>query len=292
MVLAYYGKLQPWQETAEAKSMEPAEGSRFAPYVTEVYTTSERTYSALAADPQGKMVAGLYGTICPTGLADWGQIKRVLEWHGLTSKHIPISFESVKAALTRGHPVLIGNDLTSSGHVLVATGYTANNQLIVNDPYGNRFASGYGSTGGEALSYSWKCLRPTNALEVIGIYPPPATPTFTPGPATATPTATATPSLTATTPASPSATSSPTGIARTVSPKGRTDTITPAAPPDSGKPDRIEALVAGSSSSIHNVQLGWAVGLMCLATLLVASAMYLLLRFDRAVTRSSRKPQD
>ncbi|MGA7729744.1 MAG: C39 family peptidase [Chloroflexia bacterium] len=292
MVLAYYGKLQPWQDTAP-ENLKPTEGSQFAPYITEVYTSSNHTYGVLAADPQGKKVAGLYGTICPTGLADWSQMKRVLEWHGLNSKHIPLSFEGVKAALTRGHPVLIGNDLTPAGHVLVAIGYTANNQLIVNDPYGNRFASGYGSTGGKSLSYSWKCLRPTNALEVIGTYPPPATPTSTPGPATVTPTATATPSLTATPPSSPTSRPSPTGHARTTPPENR-----PVATPSpvrghSTKQGRIEVLVANSSTSLPLARVGLALGLMFLATLVLAGALFLLLRFDRAITGSTRrKPQD
>ena len=206
MVLAYYSKLQPWQSPDLSASPTPAlpdadSGAPFAPYVTSVYTNNGHTYSALAADPHGKMLAGLYGTIAPTGLADWGRIKSVLDWHGLASKNISVSFEGIQAALDRGHPVLIGNGLTAEGHILVAVGYTDNDQLIVNDPYGNRFASGYGSNQGQNVYYAWSCMRARTALEVIGTYIPPATATPTASatsPATETPTATPTEPATAT----------------------------------------------------------------------------------------------
>jgi hypothetical protein len=271
MVLAYYGILQPWQDTAATKNSKPTGGSEFAPYVTEVYTYNAHSYSALAADPQGQMVAGLYGTICPTGLADWGQIRRVLEWHGLSAQHVSLSFEGVKAAINRGHPVLIGNDLTASGHVLVATGYTSNNQIIVNDPYGDRFAPAYGSTDGKMLYYAWNCMRATNALEVIGTVPPTVTPTFTPEPATETPTVTATPSATATMRATRTPEPSRTPEARADNSKD--DVIAPGLA-EPGNHSRIEAMVASSSTSVSGFRIGMAVGLVFLATLLFGCALY------------------
>jgi len=114
----------------------------------------------------------------------------VLEQHGLSSRHISVSWDGVVAALDRGHPVVLGADLTAAGHILVAIGYTENGQLIVNDPYGNRFAPGYGGTRGEGLLYPWDCSRIRNAVEVIGEYPPASRPAHagaalhTPGPAT------------------------------------------------------------------------------------------------------------
>ncbi len=208
MVLAYYGKLVPWQDylveqgpdaadlppqrhapaaTSHTPALTPIHtatrtpvprpsrvvGADFAPYVTDVYSNSGHVYSATAPDPRGNRVAGLYGAICPTGLADWALMASVLQRHGLTTRQIGVSWEGVTAALKRGHPVLLGNGLTAEGHILVAVGYTANNQLIVNDPYGNRFAPGYGSTNGAFVPYPWQCTRTRNALEVIGAYPPP-----------------------------------------------------------------------------------------------------------------------
>lgn len=218
MVLAYYGKLQPWNDyvaeqaasvpttpltnATSAPSVTPLQASKpnpsanFSPYVTTPYTNNGHTYSATARDPLGNRVAGLYGAICPTGFADWSLMADVLQWHGLSSRQIGPSWDAIVAALKRGHPVLIGNGLTSEGHILVAIGYTTNGQLLVNDPYGNRFAPGYGGTSGKGLFYPWTCMRARNALEVIGTYPPPPRPTHTPLP---TATATITGTVTATT---------------------------------------------------------------------------------------------
>lgn len=187
MVLAYFGKLQPWDGGGEARGAADA-GSSFAPYVTSAYSAYGHTYKATARDPSGRQVAGLYGTVCPTGFADWATMRAVLSWHGLQSQQVAATWNGVVGALKRGHPVLIGNGLTPEGHILVATGYTSNWQLVVNDPYGNRFGPGYGANGGKGAVYPWSCTRTRTALEVIGTYPPPRptqTPTAPPAPTAA-----------------------------------------------------------------------------------------------------------
>jgi hypothetical protein len=215
MVLAYYGKLEPWPQyvaehgtpvkpTTTPRSNPPVSSRLtgttdeemkldYAPYLTNVYTNGGHTYSATAPDPRGNMLAGLYGTISPSGLADWGRMKQVLEWSGLTTAYVAPTWNGVVAALKRGHPVLLGNGLTAAGHIMVAIGYTSNNQLIVNDPYGNRFTVGYGANDGEGVYYAWSCSRVVNALEVIGVYTPPS-----PTPASATAVMQAQPSAAAT----------------------------------------------------------------------------------------------
>lgn len=216
MALAYYGKIEPWQTTVHDRvggavatppapqppippaPTHPPVGTDFAPYVTTAYSYNGHTYSATAADPRGHQLAGLYGTICPTGLANWDAMQTVLQWHGLNSTFISTSWEGIVGALKRGHPVLLGNMLTSQGHIILVTGYTADGNLVANDPYGNRFAQGYGSNNGQGVVYPWKRITPRNAVEIIGVWPPPtATPTITPT-RTATPTYTATQTRTAT----------------------------------------------------------------------------------------------
>lgn len=233
MVLAYYGKLEPWNEymsgqvsnnpvlspvnatpqpsatpltpLSPLKPGKVTDASNFSPYVTNAYTNNGHTYSATAPDPRGNRVAGLYGAICPTGFADWSRMEDVLQWHGLSARQLGASWDAIVGALKRGHPVLIGNGLTAEGHILVAIGYTKDGQLLVNDPYGNRFAPGYGGTSGKGLFYPWKCMRARNALEVIGTYPPPPRPTHTPAP-TATATSTGTVTSTGTIPLTMAAT--------------------------------------------------------------------------------------
>jgi uncharacterized protein YvpB len=187
MVLAYYGELAPWTTYQQERlagyvpptaTEGPLTGAAFAPYITNEYTNNGHTYSATGVDPKGNLLAGLYGTIAPTGLASWPVMAQVLEWHGLQSQYVAVTWDGIVGALDRGHPVLLGNRLTSDGHILVVTGYTDDGNLLVNDPYGNRFAPGYGSNDGNSILYPWKRVTPRTALEVIGVYPPPsATPT-------------------------------------------------------------------------------------------------------------------
>jgi hypothetical protein len=245
MSLAYYGKLEPWasshsDNTVQALGLPPAilatptrtpipTGKDYAPYVTEVYTNNGHTYSAVAADPHGTLVAGLYGTICPTGEASWPAMVSVLQWHGLSSQYVSDTWNGIVAALKRGHPVLLGNMLTSAGHIVLVIGYTADGNLIVNDPYGNKFAPGYGSNNGNGVIYPWKRITPRHALELIGVYPPPPPPTATPVPVPPTSTTvppTATPVPTST-PILPMATSV---LVPTSTPIPPTDTSVPAPP--------------------------------------------------------------
>jgi hypothetical protein len=126
----------------------------------------------------------------------------VLESHGLSSTYVGATWDGVTAALKRGHPVILGTQLTADGHIIVAVGYTADGNLIINDPYGNRFLPGYGGNDGRGVVYPWKRLTARRALEVIGTYPPPPRPTSTSVP---TSTATAVPAT-----STPTSTSAPT----------------------------------------------------------------------------------
>src|SRR5207253_10871108 len=147
MALAYFGKLVPWRDQVDAARLaapvtntaslpahtpaitpsptplKPVTGADFAPYITTKYTAFGHTYSAVARDPSGNMLAGLYGTITPSGLANWQAISDVLSWHGLSSQYVSVSWDGIVAALRRGHPVLLGNMLTPEGHILLVVGY-------------------------------------------------------------------------------------------------------------------------------------------------------------------------
>ena len=192
MALAYFGKIGAWS----AQPQQQAVGNRVAadpnasptptavpvppyaltgadlgPYVTDKYTAFGHTYSATARDPKGNLLAGLYGTICPTGSASWQEMTAVLQWHGLGSQFVPATWDGIVGALKRGHPVLLGNMLTSEGHIVLVIGYTNDGNLIVHDPYGNRFAPGYGTNDGKAVVYPWKLMTPRHAIEVVGTAP-------------------------------------------------------------------------------------------------------------------------
>jgi uncharacterized protein YvpB len=193
MSLAYFGKLEPWTAqiagarvnapsspvsgtgtitiTATPTPRKPVTGADFAPYITNKYSAYGHTYDSMARDPSGNSIAGLYGTICPTGLASWQQMIAVLQWHGLGAQYVSLSWDGIVGALRRGHPVLLGNELTAEGHIVLVIGYTADGNLIVNDPYGNKFSPGYGSNNGSGVLYPWKLVTPRHAVEIIGSRP-------------------------------------------------------------------------------------------------------------------------
>ena len=117
MVLAYYGKLQPWpdylvaQGIMTATTLPPSNtpapassgkasatptgipGAEYAPYVTTVFTDNGHLFNATAPDPKGHQIAGLYGVISPAGLADWSRISQVLQWYGLVGRQISANWD-------------------------------------------------------------------------------------------------------------------------------------------------------------------------------------------------------
>ena len=81
--------------------------------------------------------------------------------------------ERVRAELDAGRPCILGTDVTSAGHIMVARGYLADGRFLVNDPAGDyyqaarlhgpdsRFAptgSRYWNGGGASAIYDWDAL--------------------------------------------------------------------------------------------------------------------------------------
>ncbi|HUS14009.1 MAG TPA: C39 family peptidase, partial [Chloroflexia bacterium] len=223
MVLAYYGRLEPWPFAANlvrpsassrlqshaaggaAGKPDLMDGQLYGQYVTTAFTYKGRSFNASGADASGRRAQGLYGTIVGNAaLAHWESMIDVLGLYNVSTNYVPITWASITAQLDKGYPVVLGTTLTTSGHILVARGYTANGYLLVNDPYGNRFgAAGYGANDGEHVAYAWKTLPIKLAMVTRGTITPPAVPSPTPtATATAVPQATATAMATAT-PAAP-----------------------------------------------------------------------------------------
>ena len=68
------------------------------------------------------------------------------------------TFDTIKRALIAGKPCVIHGYFTRSGHVIAVYGSTENG-LIVNDPYGEWFESGYKTDNwGEGLHYSYEMI--------------------------------------------------------------------------------------------------------------------------------------
>ena len=74
-------------------------------------------------------------------------------------------FADIRSAIDAGHPVIVHGYFTSSGHIVVIRGYD-DAGFLVNDPYGEWFASGYDtSRSGERLHYSLDLIARTCSPE-------------------------------------------------------------------------------------------------------------------------------
>jgi len=75
------------------------------------------------------------------------------------------TIEEVKQSIDNGHPCILHGMFTRSGHIIVARGYNPKG-LIVNDPYGEYFRTGYDTrASGAALCYSYELIQETCAFD-------------------------------------------------------------------------------------------------------------------------------
>jgi uncharacterized protein YvpB len=87
---------------------------------------------------------------------------KILEKWGVRSNFSTVtSFCDIKKSLSDGNPVIYSGRFTPGGHIIVIVGYDdINRQWIVNDPWGEYFASGYTNynTNGKQLRYSYNLI--------------------------------------------------------------------------------------------------------------------------------------
>jgi GH24 family phage-related lysozyme (muramidase)/uncharacterized protein YvpB len=77
------------------------------------------------------------------------------------------SFKDIQTSIDAGNPVIIHGYFTKTGHIIVVCGYD-DKGLIVNDPYGEYFSSGYdNSLSGEKLHYSYGLIARTCSPESV-----------------------------------------------------------------------------------------------------------------------------
>lgn len=87
-------------------------------------------------------------------------LSRLFPIFGLTNEFkVEASWEEIKVHLANNKPVIYSGRFTKFGHIIVIRGYDENSkQWIVNDPWGEYFASGYQNKSGENLRYSYGLL--------------------------------------------------------------------------------------------------------------------------------------
>lgn len=191
MALAYFGKLAAWPTRA---AWPTAHDSQYGNYLSLSYTARGTTFDRVQPQPASGCdhdhntdARGAYGWTTDGGDAWASRLADYAQKHDLgTRLGTQASLSQVKADLDAGRLVILSTKLTSAGHLVVARGYTTDNTLIVNDPYGDKH-QGYPNTGGAGAHYAWSEMQPVWYLTLTGPVPTPAPPSSPAPPGTGAP---------------------------------------------------------------------------------------------------------
>jgi len=139
-------------------------------YVSNIYTSNQTSFifNRGQTDASGKMAYGAYGT-CTDGGGAWAfRMQTYCEKHGLTTKfYDAATFASIKAALDKKHLIILSTQLSSVGHIILIRGYTSNNLVVANDPYGDANQPGWGTKiNGADVKYTWEKVKAKWMVEV------------------------------------------------------------------------------------------------------------------------------
>ena len=119
----------------------------FGWYVPSNYTFNGHTYPS-----------GAHGYITQNNWEDTkGHMAEWISYHGPSSSvDWSPTIAKARTEIDNGHPYVLLNSLTSSGHYICGVGYVENQHtLIFNDPYGNKNTPGYPSYDGIGVKYDW-----------------------------------------------------------------------------------------------------------------------------------------
>jgi hypothetical protein len=169
MAVSFYKKVpaksiscsKPWLHTNE-----------FGWYDSQVFTSPTGfVFNRTQTDAAGHPFAGAWGSCTNGGGAIANLCQSYIQHHGLKAVFFGVfTFANLKAAIDAGHVVVLDTLLSTVGHIVLATGYTTDGNVLLNDPYGNRNQLHWGSEpNGEEVVYTPAALHLGErwALEVM-----------------------------------------------------------------------------------------------------------------------------
>jgi len=154
MVLAYYGVLTPWP----ANKTEPfPHVTLYGNYIACKFKVGSFIFDEKQVDASRTMYGyGVHGYVYEPGVgAVWDKMVEVFKIFGFEAYvDTTPTWEELVKEIDEGRPVILSTQMTSSGHIIVAVGYTPDKSVIVNDPAGDK-SLGYFNYKGEKVVYDW-----------------------------------------------------------------------------------------------------------------------------------------
>ncbi|RLE92711.1 MAG: hypothetical protein DRN04_09505 [Thermoprotei archaeon] len=154
MVLAYYGVLPPWPLNCSKPF--PHE-SLYGKYIVCKFKVGDFVFDERQPDASRMHYGyGIHGYVYEPGVgAVWSKIVELFKLFGFEAyvDTTPM-WEELVAEINAGRPVILGTEITSSGHLVVAVGYTSDKGVVVNDPAGDK-SLGYFNYNGAKVIYDW-----------------------------------------------------------------------------------------------------------------------------------------
>ena len=158
MAFAYYNRLPPWPVNVDHGQSWDPHVNNYGSYVADRYRFNEIYYSE-TADAYGTTAYGGYGYMWTGSYSPNSRMRQYIENHYMTSNQLwttSCTFNNTIAEIDAGYVHPICNYLTTSGHLILTTGYiVGQHTLIFNDPYGDKNTAGYPSYDGYDAYYDW-----------------------------------------------------------------------------------------------------------------------------------------
>ena len=158
MAFAYYNRLPPWPVMVDHGQSWDPHINNYGSYVADRYRFNEIYYQE-TADAYGTAAYGGYGYLWTGTYSPNSRMKTYIENHYMTSNQLWTTSCTYANSITEidagfVHPIC--NYLTTSGHLILTTGYlSTQHTLIFNDPYGNKNNPGYPNYTGYDSYYDW-----------------------------------------------------------------------------------------------------------------------------------------
>jgi hypothetical protein len=96
-------------------------------------------------------------------------MQRYAEGHGLKTKfYSQATFNEIRNEINRGALIALSSNVLPAGHIFLVKGYSGNNLVYVNDPWGNFNLQNYGRLyNGANCTYNFDNIKPKHMVSIF-----------------------------------------------------------------------------------------------------------------------------